>query len=167
MKKNIVYLIIMIVVFALSGCKAKDQATYFIPTPIATQAPADQASEEDGAEETTPTGTEEDNSSEEPIYVGKTTPKYVKLGDYDAILNIRTAPSKDGEIIGFLVHTEKIDVISIENGWASFVYKNKISYVSADFLVDKKPAYIDPPTPTPVPNTPTPVPDPNAAPPEI
>jgi uncharacterized protein YgiM (DUF1202 family) len=171
MKKNIVYIIIIMTVFALSGCKSKDQATYFIPTPAVTEAPSDQEASEDTAEETAPTGAEEDTSSDEPVYVGKTTPKYVKLGDYDAVLNIRSTPSKDGEIVGFLVHTEKIDVISIENGWASFVYKNKISYVSADFLVDKKPAYLDPPTPTPSPTpaplTPTPVPDPNAAPPEI
>lgn len=171
MKKNMVYIMIIMAVFALSGCKSKDQATYFIPTPVVSEDPSEQEDSGDSAQETTPTGTEEGTASDEPVYVGKTTPKYVKLGDYDAVLNIRLTPSKDGEIVGFLVHTEKIDVISIENGWASFVYKNKISYVSSDFLVDKKPAYIDPPSPTPSPTpaplTPTPEPDPNAAPPEI
>ena len=90
----------------------------------------------------------------------------MKLDDYDAILNIRSAPSREGEIVGFLVHTEQVEVISVEDGWASFVYQDEIRYVSADFLVDKKPAYIEPPTPTAEP-TPTEEPDPNEAPPEI
>ncbi len=92
-----------------------------------------------------------------PVHVGQTTTKYVKLGEYDAVLNVRETPSKDGKIVGFLVHTEKIDVIEITDGWASFVYNGAVSYTSADFLVDERPAYIEPPTSTPKPtNTPKP-----------
>lgn len=166
MNKNRFYFIIIFAVFVLSGCKSADEQTFFVPTPEITEGPSgDQNSEssEDSAGEAEANDPED---NDEPVYVGKTTTKYVKLDNYDAILNIRSAPSRDGEIVGFLVHTEQVEVISIENGWASFVYQDQIRYVSADFLVDKKPAYLAPPTSTPKP-TPTKKPDPSDAPPEI
>lgn len=164
--KNRFYFLIIIAVIVLTGCKAADEQTFFIPTPEVTEAPSKDVTPEP-SEDTE--GDAEANDPEEtnaPVYVGKTTTKYVKLDDYDAILNIRSAPSREGEIVGFLVHTEQVEVISIENGWASFVYLDEIRYVSADFLVDKKPAYLIPPTSTPKPS-PTKAPDPNDAPPEI
>ena len=166
MKKNMIYLCIVIVaVFILSGCKAEDEQSFYIPSPVVTQEPSkEQTKPSEKAEE--PTGEADEEPSDKPVHVGKTTTQYVKLDDYDAILNIRSAPSREGEIVGFLVHTEQVEVISIEDGWASFVYQDEIRYVSADFLVDKKPAYIAPPTPTTEP-TPTKEPDPNEAPPEI
>ncbi|HKL80353.1 MAG TPA: SH3 domain-containing protein [Mobilitalea sp.] len=152
MKKNIVYLMIIVAIFALPGCKKKDQETNFIPTPTVAPKPvegdtSDEVSEDVVEDSGEPVGSDQD----EPVYTGKTITKFAKLDDYDAILNIRSTPSKDGEIVGFLVHTEQIEVISIENGWASFVYKNEVRYVSEDFLTDKKPSYITPPTPTPSP----------------
>jgi uncharacterized protein YgiM (DUF1202 family) len=81
----------------------------------------------------------------------------VKLDKYDAILNVRGTPSKDGEVVGFLVHTEKIEVIDIVDGWASFAQGGEVRYVSADFLVNERPEYIEPPTLSPAPtNKPTP-----------
>jgi uncharacterized protein YgiM (DUF1202 family) len=85
---------------------------------------------------------------------------YVKLDQYGGFLNVRATPSTDGEAVGFLVHAEQIDVIEITDGWASFVYNDKVCYVNADFLVKERPEYLDPPTPTPKPKvTPTPVPE--------
>jgi uncharacterized protein YgiM (DUF1202 family) len=89
------------------------------------------------------------------------------MGEYDAVLNVRATPSKDGDIVGFLVHTEKVEVIEIKDGWASFEYNNAICYVSSDFLVDTRPDYIAPPSPTPKPvpaDTPTPTPTPTPKP---
>lgn len=168
MKKFIGYLIIMIAVITLYGCRDKDKETNFIPTPAV--APEDEEEDGLGTEETdsdTEDPVEEDTTGDETVdleYLGKTTTKYVRLNTYDAILNIRATPSTDGEIVGFLVHTEKIEVIGIENGWASLVYQDKICYVNADFLSDKKPVYIDPPTVTP---SPTPGPEASVTPPEI
>ena len=86
---------------------------------------------------------------------------YVKLKQYGGYLNIRPTPSTDGEPVGFLVHAEEIDVIEIKDGWASFMYKGKICYVNADYLVDKQPAYLEAPTPTPKPTaTPAPAEEP-------
>lgn len=166
MKKNMIYLTIVIAVFILSGCKAADEQTFFIPTPAVTQEPSKGQTTEPSEEADEQTGETDEEASDMPVHVGKTTTKYVKLDNYDAILNIRSAPSRDGEIVGFLVHTEQVEVITIEDGWASFIYQDEIRYVSADFLVDKKPAYIAPPTSTPEP-TPTKTPDPSDAPPEI
>lgn len=166
MKKNMIYLTIVIAVLILSGCKSSDEQTFFIPTPALTQEPSKEQTTEPTGETEEQAGEDDQETSDKPVHVGKTTTKYVKLDNYDAILNIRSAPSREGEIVGFLVHTEQVEVISIEDGWASFVYQDEIRYVSADFLVDKKPAYIAPPTSTPEP-TPTKKPDPSDAPPEI
>lgn len=156
MKKYIGSLLLVIAVLMLNGCGAKDQETFFIPTPMVTPEPSEELTDD-------PDDKEASADDEEPVFVGNTTKMYVKLGDYDAILNVRSLPSREGKIVGFLVHTEEINVISIEDGWASFVYNGEISYVSADFLVDEKPDYIKPPTPTtkPAPS------NPNDEPPEI
>jgi hypothetical protein len=198
MKKNI-HLLIFISVLTLVGCGPKDQMTNFIPTPIPEEEQTvdvgvDSDTEEPSeAEDTNSEGdkeTEEDTNSvgedttessdAETIHVGETKTKYVKLNEYGGYVNVRSTPSKDGEIVGFLVHAEKISVIEIKDGWACFVQHNKKRYVSADFVVEERPAYLTPPTPTPIPtNTPkpkstqtpekepTPTPDPNSAPPEI
>ena len=135
--------------------------------------------EEDNDSDTEDTTVEGDESAEvtqEPktIHVGETTTKYVKLSQYGGYVNVRKSPSKDGEIIGFLVHAEKIEVVEIVDGWACFVQNNEKRYVSDEFLVDERPAYLTPPTPTPKPKdtptpkaTPTPIPDPNEDPAEI
>ena len=194
--KRIVLLIILLALVMLAGCSKKEQTmTDFIPTQAPTEEdakaePTAEATKNDGEASTdtteaasgedTATKDTTDTSAEAPtpkaVHVGETTTKYVKLDQYDAILNIRSTPSKDGEVVGFLVHTEKIEVIEIKDGWASFVYNGAVCYVSSDFLVDTRPEYIDPPTltpsPTPAAKTPTPKPaatttDGNAAPPEI
>lgn len=169
MKKNI-YLLIIVTVLLLSGCKKQAQMVDFIPTPTPVVTNEDEAGEEsENTNEATPTP--------KTIHVGQTIAMYVKLDEYGAFLNVRSNPSKDGAIVGSLVHTEKIDVIEIVDGWASFEMDNVIVYVSADFLVPERPDYIPlptaAPTPTPTPkpkdNTPkdTPTPEPDAAPPEI
>lgn len=157
MKKYIGSLLLVIAVTMLTGCGTKDQETFFVPTPMVTPEP----SQEDKLDNTD----EKDVSSEDDDhgYVGNTTTMYAKLGDYDAILNVRTLPSKEGKVVGFLVHTEEVNVISIDDGWASIVYNDEVCYVSADFLVDEKPDYIAPPTST---NKPA-ISDPNDGPPEI
>lgn len=175
--KTKIYLLFSLVVLVLIGCSKKEQMPDFIPTPI----PTDETNVDTGidtpsvTEGVTPAETEETNDT--PIVVGKTTTKYVKMKEYNDYLNVRSEPSMDGKVVGFLVHTEKIEVTKIENGWACFVLNNKYCYVSADYLVDVRPEYIAPPTPTPSPiptntpaptSTPTPKPGPDlTAPPEI
>ncbi len=182
MKKNLMF-IILVAVMLLAGCGKDEQMTNFIPT----QAPEEDNDEADitEAEEDTDqdgTSTEEAGDAapsedettvptQKAVHIGQTTTKYVKLDEYDAILNVRATPSKDGDIVGFLVHTEKVQVIEIKDGWASIKYNDGVCYISSDFLVDERPDYIDPPTMAP---TPTKVPEPAAgttgqedAPPEI
>lgn len=176
--KKYIYLLIIFTVFILAGCKKKVQMTEFIPT----AAPQDEstegeATEDEATEDETQTDTEpgtEATPTPKTIHVGQTITKYVKLNEFDDILNVRSTPSTEKETIGFLVHTEKIEVIDIVDGWASFVYNGEISYVNASFLVDEKPAYLTPPPPSPTPkntptpkDTPTPTPDPNDGPDEI
>lgn len=139
--KKIIYLILFVAALLLTGCTKKEQMVDFIPTAAPTQggnAPNTSSSDAD----TKPTP--------QVAYVGDTITKYVKLIQYNDVLNIRSAPSTDAEIVGFLVHTEKVEVIKITQGWASFVYNNAVCYVNADFLVDKKPQLL--PTPTPAPD---------------
>ena len=82
-------------------------------------------------------------------------------------MNITLAASKDGEVIGFLVHAEEIEVIEIKDGWASFLANDKINYVSSDFVVAERPDYLTPPPPTPTTAaTPTPKPTPENSTPE-
>lgn len=159
MKRIAACLVLVMAVIILTGCKDKGRETNFIPTPIPpdyTEEYTDVPKEEDIIEYD-PDDSEEGSGddSEEPIVVGRTTAKYVKLNNYGALLNIRDKPSTESEVVGSLVHTEKINVIEIKDGWASFLYHDNICYVSEDYLVDKKPPYLVPPTPTPSP-TPTP-----------
>jgi uncharacterized protein YgiM (DUF1202 family) len=155
--KKIIIILIITAIF-LSGCSKNDQMTNFIPT----VKPEDNSSDEEIPTEVTPVG--EENATDatpttKAIYVGQTTTKYVMLTEYDDTLNVRSAPSTDAEKVGFLVHTEKIEVIEIKDGWASFLYNDAICYVNADFLVDEKPNFIEPPTPTAAPEkVPTPLP---------
>ncbi|MDF2485855.1 MAG: hypothetical protein K0R46_2023 [Herbinix sp.] len=159
--KKILILIIIVTALMMTGCGDKnEQMTSFIPTPIPG---SEDNSGETTSEETTEGSGETVGESTEatptpkPLHVGQTTTMYVKLGEYDAILNIRSTPSKDGDVVGFLVHTEKLEIIEIVDGWASFAQGGSIRYVSSDFLVNERPDYIEPPTATPVPtNKPTP-----------
>jgi hypothetical protein len=165
MKKNI-YILIGLMVFVLAGCGKKDQMVNFIPTPTPAADNEKVEVTEDSAAgngEDTPGDTNEDGSADTPVVEGNTTAKYVKLSEYGAVLNVRSEPSTDGKVVGSLVHAEKVEVVKIEDGWACFVLKDKYAYVKADFLVDEKPAFLEPPTPTPTPvptlpptNTPTP-----------
>jgi hypothetical protein len=157
------YFFIILTAFMLSGCSKKEQIVNFIPT----QAPEGDA----GAvtEDTSETEVPDENAATptpKGVVIGQTTPMYVKLDEYGGYLNVRSTPSTKGEVMGFLVHAEKTDVIEIVDGWASIVYEDKICYVNADYLVTERPAYLDPPTPTPVPET-TPTQAPGQAPPEI
>lgn len=144
MKKNI-FLLMILSVFVLTGCGKKDQMTNFIPT----VAP----SEEDSAQITVAIEENDSTPTPEPVYTGETTTKYVKMTEYGEYLNVRSAPSADSEKVGFLVHTDKIEVMEIVDGWASFMYKDAVCYVNSDYLVDEMPDYIDPPTPTVVPES--------------
>ncbi len=173
MKKRLRYLTLLLCLI-LAGCSKKDQMIDYIPTTVSKGETGDTAASGDTAEQgdkseagdtdeasdteaSDEAAQDGDSTDSKPIHVGQTTTMYVKLGEYNAVLNVRATPSKDGEIVGFLVHTERVNVIEIVDGWASFKYNGAICYVSADFLVDERPAYIDPPTITPKPtNTPNP-----------
>lgn len=158
MKNKIFYILIVITALLFAGCKRNDQETYFIPTPAPdsekenTAEAGNNTSEEEDGQIAAPenssdeTGNESDSEAEkEPVYTGDTTTMYVKLNSFGAILNVRSSPStSENNVVGFLVHTEPVEVISIENGWASFLYKGEICYVSADYLVDYVPPYISP-----------------------
>ncbi len=154
MKKSLL-LVIIITLLTMTGCSDKGEFASFIPTPapesndsigdVEAEEPSEDSSET--SEEATPTP--------KSLHVGQTTTMYVKLDKYDAILNVRATPSREGDIVGFLVHTEKIEVIDIVDGWASFAQGGEVRYVSADFLVKERPDYIKPPTPAPT-NKPTP-----------
>lgn len=165
MKKKLMYILLFVAVMLFTACKGNDQETNFIPTipPVFTADEIDFPN--DTIDDTfEPTGTP-DVTEDEPEYIGETTTKYVKLSTYGAILNVRSAPSTEGSnVVGFLVHTEPVEVVSIEDGWAKFLYQNDIRYVSADFLVDTVPPYVSPPiltlAPTPT-LTPTPTPPDN------
>lgn len=143
MKKKIFYIIIGIAIMLFMGCKGNEKEDNFIPdiSPVITEddiyIPDDPI---DDFEE--PTKIPE----EEPEFVGEATTKYVKLLSYGAVLNVRSAPnSEESNIVGFLVHTEPVEVISIENDWAEFWYNGEVRYVSSEFLVDFVPPYISPP----------------------
>jgi len=159
--KKYIYLLIVITSLMFVGCKKQEQMVDFIPSTTSTDESGEVISEDETAGENTEGN---DNSTEEAvatptpktIHVGETKTMYVKLDEYGAFLNVRSIPSKEGDIVGSLVHTEKIEVIDIVDGWASFLQDNEVRYVNADFLVDVRPDYIAPPSPTPTPkNTPT------------
>lgn len=153
------YIVLGLLVFLLAGCSPKDQMANIIvaptPTPSAEEEP-DTAHVEEGQDNENEAGNEEEAEDEEPIVVGATITKFVKLNKYNDTLNVRAEPSTNGAKVGFLVHAEKVEVIDIVDGWARFVKDNKYVYCSADYLVDEKPEYLQPPT-----STPSPTPDPN------
>jgi uncharacterized protein YgiM (DUF1202 family) len=154
MKKSLL-IIIIITLLMMTGCGDKGEFASFIPTPIPeSENSGDDAAAEDATEDTADNGSEtsvEGTPTPKPLHVGQTTTMYVKLDKYDAILNVRATASKDGDIVGFLVHTEKIKVIDIVDGWASFAQGGEVRYVSSDFLVKERPDYIEPPKPSSVP----------------
>jgi hypothetical protein len=143
----------------LPGCTKKDVMVDFIPTMPPVETEFDEGSFEDSededqaGEETDDVGQEEtdenDDAEEEPVVEGNTITKYVKMKEYGDYLNIRDKASTDGKIVGTLVHAEKIEIVSIEDGWARLVMDGKYCYVSANYLVDERPDYLDPPSPTP------------------
>lgn len=153
MKKKI-YLLILLTVFVLVGCNKKDQMTNFIPT----QAPEEENTTVVDGTESTPTEAAT-TPVPETVHIGATTTRYVKLDEYGGYLNIRSKPSTDGDVVGFLVHAEEVEVGEVKDGWASILYNDTICYCNADFIVDERPAYLTPPPPTPTPVvTPTPIP---------
>jgi hypothetical protein len=147
MKKKIMYTLITLAVLIFAGCKGNDKETNFIPT-----LPPDFINEDIDIPDDTNEDIDEpvdgpDDTEDDTEFTGETTTKYVKLSSYGAILNVRSAPSSDTDnVVGFLVHTEPVEVVSIENEWAKFLHHGEIRYVSAEFLVDFVPPYISPPT---------------------
>ena len=146
-------------IMILGGCSNRNKMDDFIPTP--TPSPTPIVDENDLSEGTA--GETDTPLDELDLSTVETTPKYVKMDKFGSTLNVRATPSTDGDIIGSLVHREKVDVIEIKDGWAAFVNDNKIKYVKAEYLVDDKPDFLDPPTATPTP-VPTPEPTPTPAP---
>lgn len=150
MKNKLMHIIIVVLVLIFVGCKGNNQETNFIPVlpPAASEDDLDWNIDiEDVNEPTEIPDNIEDDPEDDPLYVGETTTKYVKLSRYGAILNVRSAPNtEEDNVVGFLVHTEPVEVISIENDWAKFLYHDEIRYVSAEYLVDSVPPYISPPT---------------------
>lgn len=147
MKKRILFIIVTGVILLFVACKGNNQEANFIPEqpPVLTEdddiiIPNDPVEDFDE-----PTDTPDD-VDEEPAYVGETTTKYVKLRSYGAILNVRSEPNTEGSnVVGFLVHTEPIEVISIDGDWAKIMFQDEISYVSSEYLVDNVPPYVSPP----------------------
>jgi Predicted solute binding protein len=152
MKKSL-FLLLVLTAMMLVGCSTKDQLVDFIPT----TAP-------DGSDESSSDAevTKAASPTQEATYLGKTTTKYVKLGEYGDTLNVRPTASKDGKSVGKLSHAQKVDVINIADGWASILFNGTVCYINADYLVDEKPVEITPtPEATPTPTialTPTPTP---------
>lgn len=154
------YLTVAVAMLVLMGCNSENETVNFIPTPKVTPIVEDNEEplvDEDNAASPT------DGEDEEITPVTK----YVKLGSYGAILNIRKSPDLNGQVVGLLNHADKIEVLKVENGWASFKKGDQTYYVSDSFLVDEKPEALVPPTPTPTPiptpePTPTPTPTPKA-----
>lgn len=55
------------------------------------------------------------------------------------ILNFRTEPSIEGELIRHLDKGTEVQVISTDNGWCNIKYGDHTGYVSAEYLSDTKP----------------------------
>lgn len=171
MRKSI-YLLIICAAFLFTGCSDKDQMTNFIPTQVPQQEENSSGDVEEGTEADTDTEgdsqTQEEGTTTDEVPIGPTVTKFVKLDEYGGYLNVRSKPSTDGDVLGFLVHAEEAEVIEVVDGWASIVYNDKVCYVNASFLVEERPAYLTPPPPTPTPIvTPTTAPASETAPPEI
>jgi len=175
--RKYLFLLLVLSVAVLSGCKKEEQMPDFIPTNLLEDntdnngedantpednSQADDKVSEDGDTTLTEDGSDndsDDSKDAQPVVVGKTTTMYVKLNQFGGYLNVRPTPSTEGAPVGFLVHAEAVEVIEIKDGWASILYKGNICYVNDDYLVDKQPPYLEPPTATPKPTaTPTPKP---------
>lgn len=141
----------------LGGCSNSNKMEDFIPTPTVSPTPIvdmEEVPEETPQEEEVPI-------DDMDLSKVKTTSMYVKMAKYGSTLNVRSKPSTDGDIVGYLVHREQVEVIQIKDGWAAFLDDGVVKYVSADYLVAEKPEYLEPPTLTP---TPTPTPTQNTEP---
>lgn len=153
--KKLLILLTIATAFIFVGCSKEEKMVSFIPT--ATPAPesgvdSDQQSEASVDDK----DADQSQAQDAPVNVGKTTTKYIKMMKYGDVLNVRAQPSVDGQKVSSLNHTDKIEVIEIKDGWASFVKDGKLVYVKADYLSDTKPEELQPPTPTVAPTaTPT------------
>ena len=152
--RKIIYILFVTAAIFMIGCGKKDSMTSFIPT--ATPTPEVELSDESGNGTTSDVDGAGEDATPTPYVIGETTTMYVKVNDYDAFLNVRSAPSVESDNkVGFLVHTEKVSVLEINGDWATILYNGQVCYVSASYLVEERPDYIAPPTATPSP-TPTP-----------
>lgn len=146
MKNKLMYIIFAISALLFVGCKGSDQETNFIPTQPPASIEDDLDIPDDIIDDMEEPADTPDDMEDDPVYIGETTTKYVKLSRYGAILNVRSAPNtEEDNVVGFLVHTEAIEVISLDEEWAKFLYHDEVRYVSAEFLVDFVPPYISPP----------------------
>lgn len=153
--KRLIVLFTIVMAFTLAGCSKKEKMVSFIPT--ATPAPESGVTA-DNKQDAAVDEKDTDNTAAQdaPANVGKTTVKYVKMTQYGASLNVRATPSTDGQKVSSLNHADKIEVVDIKDGWASFVMDGKLVYVKSDYLVDARPDDLQPPTPTVAPTaTPT------------
>ena len=67
---------------------------------------------------------------------------YIKLKQYGSLLNVRDNKSTDSYILGKLDHSEKVEVIQVENEWAKIHYMDGIGYVYNEYLTKEQPPQI-------------------------
>ena len=67
---------------------------------------------------------------------------YINLNQYGSLLNVRDNKSTDSYILGKLDHSEKVEVIQVENEWAKIHYMDGIGYVYNEYLTKDQPPQI-------------------------
>lgn len=136
------------------------------PTEAPTETPTT-APTQTTAPTATPEPTKEPTAVPTPTNPPKQEYTYTGMGFKEfwttANLNMRTLPSKEGEIITLAPKGSKVIVIRKcnETGWYEVEYNEKTGFMSNDYLTDKAPVT---PTATPVPGTEEPAATPTAAP---
>lgn len=50
-------------------------------------------------------------------------------------LNVRASSNKNSEVLGKLTYDEVVDVITVNNGWASISWNGQYAYVNASYLI--------------------------------
>jgi hypothetical protein len=70
----------------------------------------------------------------------QTTTYYVNISS--GYLNVRFGPNTNEDSFAKLYRGDKVDVISITNGWAYIVYGDSLGYISANYISEKKPSAI-------------------------
>ncbi len=128
-KRFVLMILIIGLVFGTAGCTSNTNRADSSDTPT------EQTAVDNGDSTTEPEASEPEIEVEPEVV--ETVAMYAT-----AKVNVRKAPSTDGEIVATIDRRSEVEVVKSEDGWSEIVYNGAHCYISSKYLANEMPAEV-------------------------